>query len=240
MRKIALFTDIHANQEALEAILADIKKREITEVVCLGDIIAIGPNSKECLNLIKENNIELLLGNHELYTIYGSDIDPDMDDTERKHHSWVDSNLKSKDIDFLKKCKLQKEIKLNNETILLEHFLIENIQKNYPFYHLNILKDNIINDKILEEKAHYIFCGHEHKSFMIDEDDKEFYDIGSSGCVKNDETFYTILEINNNNVFVKKRYVKYDRKLFEHKMRKKDYPERDIIAKIFFGMEIKK
>lgn len=66
--KIAVFTDIHGNYEALKSIIEDIKKLKIDSIICLGDTIGIGPNSKECLDLIIENNITMILGNHELYT----------------------------------------------------------------------------------------------------------------------------------------------------------------------------
>ena len=55
---VAIITDIHGNLEALEAILKDIKTQEIDEVICLGDTIGIGPNSKECIDLLMENNVK--------------------------------------------------------------------------------------------------------------------------------------------------------------------------------------
>ena len=45
-KRIALISDIHGNLEALESILEDIKTKNIDEIICLGDTIAIGPNSK--------------------------------------------------------------------------------------------------------------------------------------------------------------------------------------------------
>ena len=65
--KIAIFSDIHGNLQALESIITDIKKNNYDEVICLGDVIAMGPNPKECLDLIICNNYKMLLGNHELY-----------------------------------------------------------------------------------------------------------------------------------------------------------------------------
>ena len=63
-KKIAVFSDIHGN---LQAILEDIKKEPIDSIICLGDVIGIGPNSQETLQLIEENKIEMILGNHEIY-----------------------------------------------------------------------------------------------------------------------------------------------------------------------------
>jgi diadenosine tetraphosphatase ApaH/serine/threonine PP2A family protein phosphatase len=48
----ALVSDIHGNLEALNAVLADIAKESVDEIVCLGDIVGYGPNPVECLELI--------------------------------------------------------------------------------------------------------------------------------------------------------------------------------------------
>jgi len=60
----AIVSDIHANVEAFEVVLADIRQQNIDEVVCLGDIVGYGPNPKECVDLAAGFNA-LLKGNHE-------------------------------------------------------------------------------------------------------------------------------------------------------------------------------
>ncbi len=52
--RLAVLSDIHANLEALTAVLEDIDKRGADKIVCLGDIVDWGPNPKECLDRIKE------------------------------------------------------------------------------------------------------------------------------------------------------------------------------------------
>jgi diadenosine tetraphosphatase ApaH/serine/threonine PP2A family protein phosphatase len=49
---LAIVSDIHGNLEALTAVLAEIDRRGITDIVCLGDIVGYGPNPIECLDLI--------------------------------------------------------------------------------------------------------------------------------------------------------------------------------------------
>jgi len=66
---VAIISDIHGNLEALRAVLADIQNRDITEIVCLGDVIGYGPNPKECLDLARERVRVCLLGNHEEATL---------------------------------------------------------------------------------------------------------------------------------------------------------------------------
>ncbi|HUI91083.1 MAG TPA: metallophosphoesterase family protein [Chitinivibrionales bacterium] len=63
--RIALISDIHANLEALEAVLVDIKTRTVDETLCLGDIVGYGANPNECLELVKKSCTLTLLGNHD-------------------------------------------------------------------------------------------------------------------------------------------------------------------------------
>lgn len=60
----AIISDIHGNLEALEAVLADIKQQQITEIYCLGDVVGYGPNPRECIDLVMKCQL-CLLGNHD-------------------------------------------------------------------------------------------------------------------------------------------------------------------------------
>lgn len=71
--KRALISDVHGNLEALEAVLADIRKKEISEIYCLGDIIGYGPNPVECIDRIMQVCKVTILGNHD----QGALFDPD-------------------------------------------------------------------------------------------------------------------------------------------------------------------
>lgn len=58
---IAIVSDGHANLEALEAVLEDIKRKGIKIILNLGDLVGYGPNPKECLDkAISEFNLNIL------------------------------------------------------------------------------------------------------------------------------------------------------------------------------------
>lgn len=67
---IAVISDIHANLTALKAVMADIDKREIKRVVCLGDIVGYGPNPVECLDVVMDRCEWALMGNHDFAVLY--------------------------------------------------------------------------------------------------------------------------------------------------------------------------
>jgi predicted phosphodiesterase len=47
----AIFSDIHGNLEALNAVLARIEDCSVDGLICLGDLVGYGPNSIECLRV---------------------------------------------------------------------------------------------------------------------------------------------------------------------------------------------
>ena len=85
--------------------------------------------------------------------------------------------------------------------------------------------------------ADYIFIGHEHKAFDLDIEGIKLVDIGSSGCVKNNITSYTIIELKND-IQIMRKIITYDKKKLVTALNKNDYPERDTLADKFFGTKI--
>ncbi len=65
--KYAIIADIHANLEALEVVLDDIKAQQCTHIACLGDVVGYNANPKECLDIIRDLNIPCVKGNHDEY-----------------------------------------------------------------------------------------------------------------------------------------------------------------------------
>jgi predicted phosphodiesterase len=63
--RLAFISDIHANLEALEAVLEDISKNNIDEVICLGDIVGYGANPNECVEIVSQRCPVSILGNHD-------------------------------------------------------------------------------------------------------------------------------------------------------------------------------
>lgn len=63
--RIAIISDIHGNLTALQAVLADIKLQKVDDIICLGDIVTLGPQPKEVLNALKELNCVIIKGNHD-------------------------------------------------------------------------------------------------------------------------------------------------------------------------------
>jgi predicted phosphodiesterase len=67
MRRIALFSDVHANLTALDAVLHDIARAGIQgrNVMCLGDLIGYGPDPSGVVARVREAGIATVRGNYD-------------------------------------------------------------------------------------------------------------------------------------------------------------------------------
>ncbi len=61
----AIVSDVHANLEALEAVLADLATRGAAAVVCLGDFVGYGASPNECIERLRPGIEAAVLGNHD-------------------------------------------------------------------------------------------------------------------------------------------------------------------------------
>ena len=63
--RIALFGDIHANLEALEAVLEDASQQGATDYVCMGDVVGYNADPAACLEKVRAMNCPTVKGNHD-------------------------------------------------------------------------------------------------------------------------------------------------------------------------------
>ena len=62
--RYAVLSDIHANLEALQAVLADAAPRT-DAVICLGDVVGYGADPAACIETVAERAQTIVSGNHE-------------------------------------------------------------------------------------------------------------------------------------------------------------------------------
>lgn len=68
MPKIAILSDIHANEPALKAVLRDVAKAKVSRVVCGGDTVGYGASSNACVSRVRALGAASVMGNHDFYT----------------------------------------------------------------------------------------------------------------------------------------------------------------------------
>lgn len=252
--RLAVITDIHGNIEGLNAILNDIKKNNVDQILCLGDTIGIGPNSKECIDILIDNKIKMVLGNHELYLLKGTDIEPTIIGEEKEHYTWVKKSMTEREINYIKKCPLYYEYKISydnkfqDKKIIFSHYLIKDINAKQPFESNHLKKDVNLWIKYNDPNVIHII-GHLHNNFNINEVEGISEDyieqtgeltnieiVDSAGCTHDDIVSYMMIEIEKGIKLIRKR-VKFDRDTFINKILNTNFPDKKNILKYFYGIE---
>jgi predicted phosphodiesterase len=98
--RIAVISDIHANVDALAAVLADIRASDVHHVVCLGDLVGYNTFPRETLGVFRGSEILSVHGNHDLMAIGrlpGDDCGP----MARKAIGWTQAVLTGEDRHYL-------------------------------------------------------------------------------------------------------------------------------------------
>ncbi len=60
-----LLSDIHANLEALESVVKDLKSRKVDRIVCPGDMVGYGPDPDGVVTTVRALEFDCILGNRE-------------------------------------------------------------------------------------------------------------------------------------------------------------------------------
>ena len=64
-KRIAIFSDLHGNSAATEAVLAAIDAAAPDAIYNLGDLVGYGAKPNETIDLIRERNIPTIMGNYD-------------------------------------------------------------------------------------------------------------------------------------------------------------------------------
>lgn len=97
--RILVVSDIHANIEAFEAVLADSRDKR-DAVYCLGDLVGYGPDPDACAALAARICDVSLAGNHDLAACGRMDMSS-FSSHARQAMEWTRSNLSPETIAFL-------------------------------------------------------------------------------------------------------------------------------------------
>jgi diadenosine tetraphosphatase ApaH/serine/threonine PP2A family protein phosphatase len=102
--RYAIFSDIHANLEALEAVLAKIdelaQEEPIEQIWFLGDLVGYGPDPNECILKLRERTDVIIAGNHDWAAVGKIDLE-DFSAAARISAEWTAEQLSEEHRTFL-------------------------------------------------------------------------------------------------------------------------------------------
>lgn len=118
--KVAFISDIHGNFLSLEAVLKDIDKQKVDDIICLGDVATLGPQPAEVVAKLRELGCQCILGNHESYL-----FDLELGQAYMPEYwfisalKWCHEQLSQSDLEYLQSFKPIMKFRLNPSTVLL-------------------------------------------------------------------------------------------------------------------------
>lgn len=104
--RVAIISDMHGNDLALEAVEADIQNQSIDQIVCLGDAVQGGPQPAEVVQRLRRLNCPVVMGNADAWLISGEEtrdegIPPERLKKMGEVRNWSLSQLTEEDRAFI-------------------------------------------------------------------------------------------------------------------------------------------
>ena len=153
--RYAIFTDVHANLEALEAVLAKIdeiaQEEPIDQLWFLGDLVGYGPNPNECIETLRTRTDVIIAGNHDWAAVGKINLD-DFSEAARISAEWTAKQLTEEHREFL----INLPERIEREDCLLVH--------GSPYGPLwEYLTSEVLAERSFEcFSQRYCFVGHTH------------------------------------------------------------------------------
>ncbi|MGE4618696.1 MAG: metallophosphoesterase family protein [Planctomycetota bacterium] len=99
--RIGIISDIHGNEEALDAVFAFLDGEDVDRILCLGDVVGYGPAPSACLTKVKERCDVIVAGNHEFAVLDQLDIDY-FNPIARQATLWTRDQLTEEELDYIR------------------------------------------------------------------------------------------------------------------------------------------
>ncbi len=164
MKYLAIFSDIHANLPALQAVLADMNQRSLENRYCLGDLVGYGTYPNEVAAAIRSSKIPTILGNYDQGVGNSSDDcgcayqDEFARALGQRSIAWTNEQTTDENKAFLRQLPRQLPLPLGDLRVMLVHGsprrVNEYLYEDRPESSLERLLD-------LAE-ADVLVCGHTH------------------------------------------------------------------------------
>ena len=214
--RFAIFSDLHANLEAMEAVLADARERDCTHFACLGDVVGYNANPHECVEIVQKMECPVVKGNHdEQASLAGSSRG--FNALAETAINWTREHLTNEDKKWLRELSLTRPV---HDFTIVHATLDRQDQWGYVFNSLDAVAS------FAYQHTTVCFFGHTHvagafvrndgvKKMKVDQliiegTKKYFINVGSVGQPRDGDwrAAYCIYHIENN--LVEQRRVKYD------------------------------
>ncbi len=228
--RFAILSDLHANLEATEAVLADARERGCTHYICLGDVVGYNANPSECLEIVQKLECPVVKGNHDEQASL-EESSRDFNALAEMAINWTREQLTDADKEWLRGLAFTRTVR---DFTIVHATLDTPEQWGYVFNTLDAAAS------FTYQHTTVCFFGHTHVAgafvrddgvrrvkadqLMIEPDKKYFINTGSVGQPRDGDwrAAYCIYDVERNSV--EQRRIKYDLDTAQDKIIKAGLP----------------
>lgn len=230
MMRIGFIADIQGNAVALEAVLAELGKLAIDQLVCLGDV-ASGPEPKHVLDLLQKHNALTIRGNMD-DVILKPEPYTGTDEAEQRYaemDAWCSTQLGDADHVYLESFSPHLTLNLSNgEQILACH---GSPDSTLDVWTANQPDDDTLKSYFTTFGVKWIVVGHMHRPLLRCVEDYRLFNPGSVGLPPQSETGkhplqadYAILETSLPQMMLRFGRVRYSGEAFKQRVLRSGLP----------------
>lgn len=155
--RIGIFSDIHGNLHALDAVLQYYDAAGITDLICCGDIVGYGAFPNECVERMRERNILCVAGNHDFAALNKVDITY-FNPVAKRALYWTREQLTKSNLEYLEALPL---------TLISEDALFVHASPRHPEQWNYIITMSDARQNFRHFGQRMCFLGHSHTPFIV-------------------------------------------------------------------------
>lgn len=175
MDRIALISDIHGNMPAFEATLADISRRGIQRIFCLGDLVGKGPHSERVVDICREVCEKTIKGNWDDFIT---------DETDNPTLQWHQRRLGAERLEYLRNLPTTIEVVMSGKRVRLFHASQNGVYHRVHMYdtpdrHAEMFANTVFTGDT--DAPHVVGYGDIHSAYVKSFGNKILFNVGSVG-----------------------------------------------------------
>jgi diadenosine tetraphosphatase ApaH/serine/threonine PP2A family protein phosphatase len=229
----AILGDIHANIDALNAVLVDARSCGVTDFVSVGDVVAYNASPRECIKVIRDElGCPVVRGNHDHYISHDVSLN-DFSPNAAIGVKWTREQLSEKDIKWLHDLPLSRPVMgftLVHSTLDMPEqwgyvFDAEQAKANFSFQRTPVCFHGHTHVPIVYAQTATGMFVCDPEDFKISLGIKFFINVGSVGQPRDGDprASYVIYDTTSRNVYF--RRVPYDVEAAQERIRRAGLPE---------------
>ncbi len=236
--RAAVISDIHANFIALQEVLKDIKNEGCDKIICLGDLILAGPQPKDIIDFVKEQDWIIIQGNTDkLIADYGPEV---LEMMQEKYpvmaNAIVDDVLFVDDVtkEFLANLPPQLNLEIEGVNVLLVHGSPR--RNNEDILPGRALEE--IEEIISDTDAELILCGHTHVPCGYQTNKNQtVVNVGSVGrpMTPTPLACYAVIDFEDGKFDIRHKFVDYDREAAANLVKIRNFEGAEKLAQLLIN-----